>query len=41
MGQFPLLQISFEFFKQISKPIANRIKSRAKNNEFFKKYVRV
>jgi hypothetical protein len=39
MGQFPLLQITFEFIKQISKPIANQIQARAKKNEFFKKYV--
>ncbi|CAF3552444.1 unnamed protein product [Rotaria socialis] len=39
MAPFPLVKLAIVFFKQISKPLANQIKVRAKNSEFFKKYV--
>jgi len=39
MAPFPLIKLAVVFFKQISKPLANQIKVRAKNSEFFKKYV--
>jgi hypothetical protein len=39
MAPFPLVKLAIVFFKQVSKPLANQIKVRAKNSEFFKKYV--
>ncbi|CAF2702648.1 unnamed protein product [Rotaria sp. Silwood2] len=39
MAPFPLIKLAIVFFKQVSKPLANQIKARAKNSEFFKKYV--
>ncbi|UJR33686.1 hypothetical protein I4U23_021115 [Adineta vaga] len=39
MAPFPLIKLAIVFFKQISKPLANQIKARAKNSEFFKKYI--
>lgn len=39
MAPFPLIKLGIVFFKQVSKPLANQIKARAKNSEFFKKYV--
>lgn len=41
MAPFPLVKLAIVFFKQVSKPLANQIKARAKNSEFFKKYVSV
>jgi hypothetical protein len=39
MAPFPLVKLAIVFFKQVSKPLANQIKTRAKSSEFFKKYV--
>ncbi|CAF0726567.1 unnamed protein product [Adineta steineri] len=39
MAPFPLIKLAIVFFKQVSKPLAAQIKARAKNSEFFKKYV--
>ncbi|CAF1287348.1 unnamed protein product [Rotaria sordida] len=39
MAPFPLIKLAIVFFKQISKPLANQIKTRAKKSEFFKKYI--
>ncbi|CAO1425689.1 unnamed protein product [Diamesa tonsa] len=39
VGLFPVAKLGVLFIKQISKPIANLIKTRAKNHPFFSKYV--
>lgn len=39
VGAFPIAKLSVLLIKQISKPIANICKERAKNNPFFKTYV--
>lgn len=39
VGAFPAAKLGVLALKQISKPIANVLKDRAKNNEFFRKYV--
>ena len=39
MAPFPLIKLGIVFFKQVSKPLANQIKIRAKNSEFFKSQV--
>lgn len=39
IGAFPVVKLGIMAFKQISKPIANVIKQRAKENLFFRQYV--
>lgn len=39
VGAFPIAKLSVLLVKQISKPIANACKERAKNNPFFRTYV--
>lgn len=39
VGAFPAAKLGVLALKQISKPIANIIKNRAKQSPFFKKYV--
>ncbi|XP_077300249.1 optic atrophy 3 protein homolog [Arctopsyche grandis] len=39
VGAFPAAKLGILLFKQISKPIANFAKERAKNNRFFRTYV--
>lgn len=39
VGAFPIAKLSVLLVKQISKPIANICKERAKNNPFFRTYV--
>lgn len=39
VGAFPLFKLASLAIKQISKPIANSLKTTAKQSDFFKKYV--
>lgn len=39
VGAFPIAKLSVLLIKQISKPIANVCKERAKNSPFFRTYV--
>ncbi|KAM7425234.1 Optic atrophy 3 protein [Porites harrisoni] len=39
VGAFPLFKLVSLAVKQISKPVANSLKSAAKQNEFFRRYV--
>lgn len=39
IGAFPVLKLSILVFKQLSKPIANVIKQRAKESLFFRQYI--
>lgn len=39
VGAFPAVKLGVLAFKQLSKPIANVMKERAKHNPFFRKYV--
>lgn len=39
VGAFPIAKLAALLIKQISKPIANACKERAKNNPFFRTYV--
>lgn len=39
VGAFPIAKLSVLLIKQISKPIANACKERAKNSPFFRTYV--
>ncbi|XP_005093419.1 putative OPA3-like protein CG13603 [Aplysia californica] len=39
MAPFPLVKLGYLALKQISKPIANYIKRRAKANPFFRRYI--
>ena len=39
MAPFPLIKLVSVFLKQLSKPLANQIKTRAKSSDFFKTYV--
>ena len=39
IGAFPLFKLVSLAVKQISKPVANSLKSAAKQNEFFRRYV--
>ncbi|KAH9496177.1 hypothetical protein Btru_012209 [Bulinus truncatus] len=39
MAPFPLIKLGYLAIRQISKPIANAIKRRAKNSPFFRKYI--
>lgn len=39
VGAFPIAKLSVLLIKQISKPIANICKERAKNSPFFRTYV--
>lgn len=39
VGAFPVVKLAVLAFKQLSKPIANVLKERAKHSPFFRKYV--
>lgn len=39
VGVFPIAKLGALFLRQVSKPIANFAKERAKNNYFFRTYV--
>lgn len=39
VGAFPAVKLAVLAFKQLSKPVANTIKERAKSHPFFRKYV--
>lgn len=39
VGAFPAVKLAVLAFKQLSKPIANVMKERAKNHPFFRKYI--
>lgn len=39
VGAFPLAKLGALFVKQLSKPLANKLKSGAKNSPFFRRYV--
>lgn len=39
VGAFPLAKLGILLFRQVSKPVANFLKERAKNHPFFRKYV--
>ncbi|KAF4513932.1 UNVERIFIED_CONTAM: hypothetical protein B566_EDAN017953 [Ephemera danica] len=39
IGAFPVFKLGTLFMKQISKPLANFVKQRAKNNYFFRTYI--
>lgn len=39
VGAFPAAKLGVLAFKQLSKPIANLIKDRAKQSPFFRKYI--
>lgn len=39
MAAFPVAKLGTLLLKQVSKPIANFVKERAKNKPFFRKYV--
>ena len=39
VGAFPLAKLGFVVLKQISKPIANSIASRARKSKFFRNYI--
>lgn len=39
IGAFPVAKLGYLFVRQMSKPIANYAKERAKSHPFFRKYV--
>lgn len=39
VGAFPAVKLAVLAFKQLSKPIANVMKERAKSHPFFRKYI--
>lgn len=39
VGAFPLAKLGALFVKQLSKPLANKLKTRAKSSPFFRRYV--
>jgi len=39
IGAFPAFKLGALFLKQLSKPVANFVKARAKNSYFFRTYV--
>lgn len=39
VGAFPVFKLGVLAFKQLSKPIANVLKERAKNHPFFRTYI--
>lgn len=39
VGAFPAIKLGILAFKQLSKPIANVMKERAKSHPFFRKYI--
>lgn len=39
VGAFPLIKLAALAIRQVSKPLANRIKTSAKNSPFFRNYI--
>lgn len=39
VGAFPLIKLGALAVRQVAKPLANLIKSRAKNSKFFRDYI--